>query len=144
MPPLSKLISRSVSIFLCSFSYILFLFSLCLLFLCFLYLSHPPSSSPPSALSLSPPQPSSPGDYYSSVETDLKVELTEKLFALDTEEGNSPANTGVCSFCHPLNRKVPKNFFSVLFLYYFDSEGLVYFGITDENCLIKLTVAPLH
>uniref|UniRef100_A0A3B4XC12 Endothelial PAS domain protein 1b n=1 Tax=Seriola lalandi dorsalis TaxID=1841481 RepID=A0A3B4XC12_SERLL len=39
-----------------------------------------------------PLQPSSPGDYYSSVESDLKVELTEKLFALDTE-GNSPANT---------------------------------------------------
>lgn len=43
-----------------------------------------------------PPQPSSPGDYYSSVESDLKVELTEKLFALDTEESDSPANTEVC------------------------------------------------
>ncbi|CAM9334509.1 unnamed protein product, partial [Lampetra planeri] len=37
--------------------------------------------------------PSSPGDYYSSVESDMKVELTEKLFALDTESNNSPTNT---------------------------------------------------
>lgn len=40
-------------------------------------------------------QPSSPGDYYSSVDSDLKLELTEKLFALDTE-GNNSANTEVC------------------------------------------------
>uniref|UniRef100_A0A3B4XD00 Endothelial PAS domain protein 1b n=1 Tax=Seriola lalandi dorsalis TaxID=1841481 RepID=A0A3B4XD00_SERLL len=50
----------------------------------------PPGSATPSLSSCSTP--SSPGDYYSSVESDLKVELTEKLFALDTE-GNSPANT---------------------------------------------------
>lgn len=41
-------------------------------------------------------QPSSPGDYYSSVDNDLKVELTEKLFNLDTEGDNGPANTEVC------------------------------------------------
>uniref|UniRef100_A0A8C6WRZ8 Endothelial PAS domain protein 1b n=1 Tax=Neogobius melanostomus TaxID=47308 RepID=A0A8C6WRZ8_9GOBI len=39
--------------------------------------------------SLRPVQPSSPGDYYSSVDSELKVELTEKLFALDTE-GRTP------------------------------------------------------
>lgn len=59
----------------------------------------PFSALPSSPLWLSPLQPSSPGDYYSSVESDLKVELTEKLFALDTE-GNSPANTEVC-VCAP-------------------------------------------
>lgn len=31
------------------------------------------------------PQPSSPGDYYSSLEDDLKIEVIEKLFAMDTE-----------------------------------------------------------
>uniref|UniRef100_A0A667Y1Q9 Endothelial PAS domain protein 1b n=2 Tax=Myripristis murdjan TaxID=586833 RepID=A0A667Y1Q9_9TELE len=51
----------------------------------------PPGSATPSLSSCSTP--SSPGDYYSSVESDLKVELTEKLFALDTEGTNSPANT---------------------------------------------------
>lgn len=40
-------------------------------------------------------QPSSPGDYYSSVEGDLKVELTEKLFALDTDANEGPADTEV-------------------------------------------------
>uniref|UniRef100_A0A665V2M3 Endothelial PAS domain-containing protein 1-like n=1 Tax=Echeneis naucrates TaxID=173247 RepID=A0A665V2M3_ECHNA len=50
----------------------------------------PPGSTTPSLSSCSTP--SSPGDYYSSVESDLKVELTEKLFALDTES-NSPGNT---------------------------------------------------
>lgn len=53
------------------------------------------SSFPPSFLWLSPPQPSSPGDYYSSVDSDLKVELTEKLFALDTEGRDSPIDTEV-------------------------------------------------
>uniref|UniRef100_A0A4W5L2U2 Endothelial PAS domain protein 1b n=1 Tax=Hucho hucho TaxID=62062 RepID=A0A4W5L2U2_9TELE len=38
-------------------------------------------------------QPSSPGDYYSERESDLKVELTEKLFALDTEGPKSPGST---------------------------------------------------
>uniref|UniRef100_A0A672GQ80 Endothelial PAS domain-containing protein 1-like n=1 Tax=Salarias fasciatus TaxID=181472 RepID=A0A672GQ80_SALFA len=42
---------------------------------------------------LPPLQPSSPGDYYSPVESDLKVELTEKLFALDTDGGSGSANT---------------------------------------------------
>ncbi|XP_034407594.1 endothelial PAS domain-containing protein 1b isoform X2 [Cyclopterus lumpus] len=50
----------------------------------------PPGSATPSLSGRSTP--SSPGDYYSSVESDLKVELTEKLFSLDTE-GSSPANT---------------------------------------------------
>lgn len=40
-------------------------------------------------------QPSSPGDYYSSVDSDLKVELTEKLFTLDTEGDNGPDNPEV-------------------------------------------------
>ncbi|KAL6487435.1 hypothetical protein MHYP_G00040610 [Metynnis hypsauchen] len=44
----------------------------------------PPSSATPSLSSCSTP--SSPGDYYSSVDNELKVELTEKLFALDTQE----------------------------------------------------------
>ncbi|KAM4607841.1 endothelial PAS domain-containing protein 1b [Polymixia lowei] len=53
---------------------------------------HPlPGSATPSLSSCSTP--SSPGDYYSPVESDLKVELTEKLFALDTESPSSPANT---------------------------------------------------
>lgn len=51
----------------------------------------PPGSATPSLSSCSTP--SSPGDYYSSVESDLKVELTEKLFALDTEGDDSPADT---------------------------------------------------
>ncbi|CAJ1066810.1 endothelial PAS domain-containing protein 1b [Xyrichtys novacula] len=51
----------------------------------------PPGSATPSLSSCSTP--SSPGDYYSSVDGDLKVELTEKLFALDTECNGSPANT---------------------------------------------------
>ncbi|XP_062285894.1 endothelial PAS domain-containing protein 1b isoform X2 [Scomber scombrus] len=55
----------------------------------------PPSSATPSLSSCSTP--SSPGDYYSSVESDLKVELTEKLseklFALDTEGDGSPEDT---------------------------------------------------
>ncbi|XP_060943193.1 endothelial PAS domain-containing protein 1b isoform X2 [Limanda limanda] len=50
-----------------------------------------PGSATPSLSSCSTP--SSPGDYYSSVESDLKVELTEKLFALETESSNKPANT---------------------------------------------------
>uniref|UniRef100_A0A673B145 Endothelial PAS domain-containing protein 1-like n=1 Tax=Sphaeramia orbicularis TaxID=375764 RepID=A0A673B145_9TELE len=48
----------------------------------------PPGSATPSLSSCSTP--SSPGDYYNSIESDLKVELTEKLFALDTEGTNSP------------------------------------------------------
>ncbi|KAM3863411.1 endothelial PAS domain-containing protein 1b [Diretmus argenteus] len=43
----------------------------------------PPGSVTPSLSSCSTP--SSPGDYCSSVENDLKVELTEKLFVLDTD-----------------------------------------------------------
>ncbi|KAM6922625.1 endothelial PAS domain-containing protein 1b isoform 2-T2 [Lycodopsis pacificus] len=51
----------------------------------------PPGSATPSLSSCSTPN--SPGDYYSSVESDyLKVELTEKLFSLNTK-GNTPANT---------------------------------------------------
>uniref|UniRef100_A0A3B5M661 Uncharacterized protein n=1 Tax=Xiphophorus couchianus TaxID=32473 RepID=A0A3B5M661_9TELE len=47
----------------------------------------PPGSATPSLSSCSTP--SSPGDYYSSVESDLRVELTEKLFALETERNDS-------------------------------------------------------
>uniref|UniRef100_A0A3B4ZQU0 Endothelial PAS domain protein 1 n=1 Tax=Stegastes partitus TaxID=144197 RepID=A0A3B4ZQU0_9TELE len=50
-----------------------------------------PGSATPSLSSCSTP--SSPGDYYSSVDSDMKVELTEKLFALDTEGDSSPADT---------------------------------------------------
>uniref|UniRef100_A0A3Q1G0G9 Endothelial PAS domain protein 1b n=1 Tax=Acanthochromis polyacanthus TaxID=80966 RepID=A0A3Q1G0G9_9TELE len=51
----------------------------------------PPGSSTPSLSSCSTP--SSPGDYYSSVDSNLKVELTEKLFALDTKGNDGSANT---------------------------------------------------
>ncbi|XP_035256134.1 endothelial PAS domain-containing protein 1b isoform X2 [Anguilla anguilla] len=51
----------------------------------------PPGSATPSLSSCSTP--SSPGDYYSSVDNDLKVELTEKLFALDTREPKSPCTS---------------------------------------------------
>ncbi|NXU60838.1 EPAS1 protein, partial [Horornis vulcanius] len=45
-----------------------------------------PGSSTPSASSNSScSTPSSPGDYYSSVDEDLKIEVIEKLFAMDTE-----------------------------------------------------------
>ncbi|KAM4730221.1 endothelial PAS domain-containing protein 1b [Anableps anableps] len=47
----------------------------------------PPGSATPSLSSCSTP--SSPGDYYSSVDSDLRVELTEKLFALETEGNDS-------------------------------------------------------
>ncbi|XP_041748464.1 endothelial PAS domain-containing protein 1 isoform X2 [Coregonus clupeaformis] len=50
-----------------------------------------PSTAPSSLSSYSTP--SSPGDYYSERESDLKVELTEKLFALDTEGPKSPGST---------------------------------------------------
>ncbi|KAJ8248305.1 hypothetical protein GJAV_G00240590 [Gymnothorax javanicus] len=50
-----------------------------------------PGSATPSLSSCSTP--SSPGDYYSSVDNDLKVELTEKLFALDTQECKSPCTS---------------------------------------------------
>ncbi|XP_070833300.1 endothelial PAS domain-containing protein 1b [Chaetodon trifascialis] len=58
----------------------------------FIVQQNPPAGSATPSLS-SCSTPSSPGDYYSSVESDLKVELTEKLFALDTEGSDSPANT---------------------------------------------------
>lgn len=51
------------------------------------------TSCPPFSHSIL--QPSSPGDYYSSVDSDLKVELTEKLFALDTEGGGASGSTEV-------------------------------------------------
>ncbi|NXM89655.1 EPAS1 protein, partial [Oenanthe oenanthe] len=45
-----------------------------------------PGSSTPSASSNSScSTPSSPGDYYSSVDEDFKIEMIEKLFAMDTE-----------------------------------------------------------
>nr|XP_057920549.1 endothelial PAS domain-containing protein 1b isoform X2 [Doryrhamphus excisus] len=49
-------------------------------------------SATPSLSSCSTP--SSPGDYYSPADSDMKVELTERLFALDTE-ANSPVSTEV-------------------------------------------------
>uniref|UniRef100_A0A8C6MLL2 Endothelial PAS domain protein 1 n=1 Tax=Nothobranchius furzeri TaxID=105023 RepID=A0A8C6MLL2_NOTFU len=52
--------------------------------------NRPPGSATPSLSSCSTP--SSPGDYYGPVESDLRIELTEKLFALDTE-GNNSAST---------------------------------------------------
>uniref|UniRef100_A0A8C5G855 Uncharacterized protein n=1 Tax=Gouania willdenowi TaxID=441366 RepID=A0A8C5G855_GOUWI len=51
----------------------------------------PPGSATPSLSSCSTP--SSPGDYCSSVENELKVELTEKLFSLDTNGVSSSAHT---------------------------------------------------
>ncbi|XP_054653992.1 endothelial PAS domain-containing protein 1b isoform X2 [Dunckerocampus dactyliophorus] len=50
----------------------------------------PPCSTSPSLSSCSTP--SSPGDYYSTTDSDVKEELTERLFALDTES-NSPVTT---------------------------------------------------
>ncbi|XP_057197978.1 endothelial PAS domain-containing protein 1b [Triplophysa rosa] len=51
----------------------------------------PPSSSATPTLSTCS-TPSSPDDYYSTVDNDLKVELTEKLFSLDTQETKSSYN----------------------------------------------------
>ncbi|XP_051504283.1 endothelial PAS domain-containing protein 1-like isoform X2 [Myxocyprinus asiaticus] len=50
----------------------------------------PPSSATPSLSSCSTP--SRPEDYYNRVDSDLKVELTEKLFSLDTQETKSSFN----------------------------------------------------
>uniref|UniRef100_A0A8C1Q647 Endothelial PAS domain protein 1b n=1 Tax=Cyprinus carpio TaxID=7962 RepID=A0A8C1Q647_CYPCA len=47
-------------------------------------------STTPSLSSCSTP--SSPGDYYTSVDSDLKAELTEKLFSLDTQKTKTPCN----------------------------------------------------
>lgn len=33
-------------------------------------------------------KPSSPGDYYTSLDEDLKIEMIEKLFAMDTDAKN--------------------------------------------------------
>lgn len=76
-------------------------------------------------------QPSSPGDYYSSVDSDLKVELTEKLFTLDTEGDNSPANTEVCI---PLTLVIH---LAVWFLY-----TVPLFSQTDLSDLDLETLAP--
>ncbi|KAM5292633.1 endothelial PAS domain-containing protein 1 [Ctenodactylus gundi] len=52
-----------------------------------------PGNSTPSATSSSGcSTPSSPGDYYSSLEDDLKIEVIEKLFAIDTE-AKDPCST---------------------------------------------------
>ncbi|XP_007476934.1 endothelial PAS domain-containing protein 1 isoform X2 [Monodelphis domestica] len=49
----------------------------------------PPGSTTPSATSNSScSTPSSPGDYYSSLDENLKMEMIEKLFAMDTESKN--------------------------------------------------------
>ncbi|XP_062980035.1 endothelial PAS domain-containing protein 1 [Elgaria multicarinata webbii] len=48
-----------------------------------------PGSSTPSASSISScSTPSSPGDYYTSLDEDLKIEMIEKLFAMDTDAKN--------------------------------------------------------
>lgn len=49
--------------------------------------AQPSSSATPSLSSCSAPN--SPDDYYSSGDSELKLELTEKLFAVDTQGGNS-------------------------------------------------------
>uniref|UniRef100_A0A3Q2PCC8 Endothelial PAS domain protein 1b n=1 Tax=Fundulus heteroclitus TaxID=8078 RepID=A0A3Q2PCC8_FUNHE len=49
----------------------------------------PLATIPLTHFSTSHLQPSSPGDYYSSVESDQRLELTEKLFALETEGNDS-------------------------------------------------------
>ncbi|XP_067901290.1 endothelial PAS domain-containing protein 1b isoform X2 [Heterodontus francisci] len=46
------------------------------------------NSTPRTCSSNSCSSPSSPGDYYSSLDNDLKIELIEKLFAMDTEAKN--------------------------------------------------------
>ncbi|KAM4903743.1 endothelial PAS domain-containing protein 1 isoform 1-T1 [Sylvia borin] len=52
-----------------------------------------PGSSTPSASSNSScSTPSSPGDYYSSVDEDFKIEVIEKLFAMDTESKSQCTN----------------------------------------------------
>ncbi|XP_028846035.1 endothelial PAS domain-containing protein 1b [Denticeps clupeoides] len=51
----------------------------------------PKGSATPSLSSCSTP--SSPGDYYTGVDNDLKVELTEKLFSLDTQDTKTAGNT---------------------------------------------------
>ncbi|KAM4693297.1 endothelial PAS domain-containing protein 1 [Discoglossus pictus] len=53
-----------------------------------------PGSSTPSASSNSScSTPSSPGEYYTSLNEDLKIELIEKLFAMDTEAKNKSNTT---------------------------------------------------
>uniref|UniRef100_A0A8C2Q0P2 Endothelial PAS domain protein 1b n=1 Tax=Cyprinus carpio TaxID=7962 RepID=A0A8C2Q0P2_CYPCA len=56
----------------------------------------PASSATPSLSSCSTP--SSPGDYYTSVDSDLKAELTEKLFSLDTQKTKTPCNQEVSKY----------------------------------------------
>uniref|UniRef100_A0A8C5MG09 Endothelial PAS domain protein 1 n=1 Tax=Leptobrachium leishanense TaxID=445787 RepID=A0A8C5MG09_9ANUR len=48
----------------------------------------PERSTPSASSNSSCSTPSSPGDYYTSLDEDLKIELIEKLFAMDTEEKN--------------------------------------------------------
>lgn len=76
-------------------------------------------------------QPSSPGDYYSSVDNDLKVELTEKLFNLDTEGDNAPANTQVCISLAP-----------VVHLALWFVQAVPFFSQTDLSDLDLETLAP--
>ncbi|XP_062065363.1 endothelial PAS domain-containing protein 1 [Lepus europaeus] len=45
----------------------------------------PGSTTPSASSSSSCSTPSSPGDYYTALEDDLKIEMIEKLFAMDTE-----------------------------------------------------------
>nr|XP_056708719.1 endothelial PAS domain-containing protein 1 isoform X1 [Euleptes europaea] len=48
----------------------------------------PGSSTPSASSSSSCSTPSSPGDYYTSLDEDLKIEMIEKLFAMDTDAKN--------------------------------------------------------
>lgn len=47
------------------------------------------NSTPSAASSSSCSTPSSPGDYYTALDNDLKIEVIEKLFAMDTEAKDS-------------------------------------------------------
>lgn len=52
-------------------------------------------------------QPSSPGDYYSSVDEDLKIEVIEKLFAMDTESKSQCTSQVMNYLFQKLPRSVP-------------------------------------
>lgn len=52
-------------------------------------------------------QPSSPGDYYTSLDEDLKIEMIEKLFAMDTDaknQCNSQVSNAVNTLCLSLSK----------------------------------------
>ncbi|XP_056424085.1 endothelial PAS domain-containing protein 1 isoform X1 [Hyla sarda] len=53
----------------------------------------PGSTTPSTSSASSCSTPSPPGEYYTSLEEDLKIELIEKLFAMDTEAKNKCSTT---------------------------------------------------